>query len=80
MQFQADILGVPVIRPVVTEMAALGAAYLTGLGVGFWKNREEISAMWKMDRVFEPEMDVSQREELYRGWKKAVERSLHWAE
>ncbi|NLJ49875.1 MAG: glycerol kinase GlpK [Candidatus Atribacteria bacterium] len=80
MQFQADILGVPVIRPVVTEMAALGAAYLAGLGVGFWKNRDEISAMWKMDRVFEPKMDVGQREELYRGWKKAVERSLHWAE
>jgi glycerol kinase len=80
MQFQADILGVPVIRPVITEMAALGAAYLAGLGVGFWKNREEISAMWKVDRVFDPEMDVSQREELYRGWKKAVERSLRWAE
>jgi len=79
MQFQADILGVPVVRPVVTEMAALGAAYLAGLGVGFWKNREEISAMWKMDRIFEPKMDVSQREELYKGWKKAVERSLHWA-
>lgn len=80
MQFQADILGVPVIRPVVTEMAALGAAYLAGLGVGFWKNREEISTMWKMDRIFEPKMDKGQREELYRGWKKAVERSLRWAE
>ena len=67
------------IRPLVTEMAALGAAYLAGLGVGFWKNREEISAMWKIDRIFEPKMEIDQREELYKDWKKAVERSLGWA-
>ncbi|MGC8777502.1 MAG: glycerol kinase GlpK [Candidatus Caldatribacteriaceae bacterium] len=79
MQFQADILGVPVIRPVVTEMAAMGAAYLAGLGVGFWKNREEISRQWRVDRTFEPKMEVSRREELYNGWKRAVERSRGWA-
>jgi glycerol kinase len=79
MQFQADILGVPVIRPVVTEMAAMGAAYLAGLGVGFWKDKEEIAAQWKVDRVFEPQMDASRREELYAGWKRAVERARRWA-
>jgi glycerol kinase len=79
MQFQADILGVPVIRPVVTEMAAMGAAYLAGLGVGFWKDREEIATQWKVDRVFEPEMKMERREELYDGWKRAVERSRGWA-
>ena len=79
MQFQADILGVPVIRPVVTEMAAMGAAYLAGLGVGFWKDREEISQQWKIDQVFDPKMDAERREELYHGWKRAVERSRGWA-
>jgi glycerol kinase len=79
MQFQADILGVPVIRPVITEMAAMGAAYLAGLGVSFWKSKEEIAAQWKADRVFEPAMDPSRREELYAGWKKAVERARRWA-
>lgn len=79
MQFQADILGVPVIRPVVTEMAAMGAAYLAGLGVGFWKDREEIATQWRVDRVFEPKMKMERREELYDGWKRAVERSRGWA-
>ncbi len=79
MQFQADILGVPVVKPVVTEMAAMGAAYLAGLGVGFWKDRDEIFAQWKVDRVFEPNMSVDQREELYRKWKEAVKRSRNWA-
>ncbi|MEN3184350.1 MAG: glycerol kinase GlpK [Atribacterota bacterium] len=79
MQFQADILGVPVIRPVVTEMAAMGAAYLAGLGVGFWKSKEEIAKQWKVDRIFEPKMDAARREELYAGWKKAVERARRWA-
>jgi len=78
MQFQADILGVPVVRPVITEMAAMGAAYLAGLGVGFWKSQHEIASQWKVDRVFEPEMDISRREKLYSGWKKAVERSRDW--
>jgi glycerol kinase len=79
MQFQADILGVPVVRPAVTEMTAMGAAYLAGLGVGFWRSREEISSHWKTDRVFEPQMGPARREELYARWKKAVERTREWA-
>ncbi len=79
MQFQADLLGIPVERPVVTEMAALGAAYLAGLGVGFWKSQDEIAAHWKIDRVFEPKMSRDEAGALYAGWKKAVERCLNWA-
>ncbi|UCF98468.1 MAG: glycerol kinase GlpK [Spirochaetaceae bacterium] len=79
MQFQADILGIPVERPSVTEMAARGAAYLAGLGVGFWKSKEEIAEQWKLDRTFEPRMGEGQRERLYAGWQNAVERSLGWA-
>lgn len=79
MQFQADILGIPVELPSVTEMAALGAAYLAGLGVGFWSSKEEISRQWKLQRVFEPKMKEDQKEALYNGWKKAVQRSLNWA-
>jgi len=79
MQFQADILGKPVKRPLVTEMAARGAAYLAGLGVGFWKSREELEYQWKVDRIFEPQMSKDQRESLYDGWKRAVQRSLNWA-
>ena len=60
MQFQADLLGVPVVRPVVTETTALGAAYLAGLAVGFWKSAEEISAQWRVERLFEPQMPQSQ--------------------
>ncbi len=79
MQFQADILGIPVEKPVVTEMAALGAAYLAGLGVGFWASLEDLDKHWKIDRVYEPEMSEDRREELYAGWKEAVRRSLGWA-
>jgi len=79
MQFQADILGIEVERPVITEMAALGACYLAGLGVGFWESREEIARQWKIEKVFEPQMDESRREELYGDWKRAVERSFKWA-
>lgn len=79
MQFQADILGKPVERPLVTEMAARGAAYLAGLGVGFWRSREELEYQWKVDRIFEPQMSKDQRESLYDGWKRAVQRSLNWA-
>lgn len=79
MQFQADILGIPVERPSVTEMAARGAAYLAGLGVGFWKDKEEVEQHWKLDRVFEPTMSKDQRESLYDGWQRAVQRSLDWA-
>ena len=79
MQFQADILGIPVEKPEVTEMAALGAAYLAGLGVGFWASLEDLDKHWKIDRVYEPEMSKDRREELYAGWKEAVRRSLGWA-
>ncbi|HLQ30737.1 MAG TPA: glycerol kinase GlpK [Ktedonobacteraceae bacterium] len=78
MQFQADILGVPVQRPKVAETTALGAAYLAGLAVGFWSSQEEVAEHWAIDRTFEPQMSADQREKLYAGWKRAVERSLHW--
>jgi glycerol kinase len=80
MQFQADILGVPVQRPVVTETTALGAAYLAGLAVGFWRDADEISHNRAVDRVFEPTMSEPRRAELYAGWKKAVGRALAWKE
>src|SRR5947209_731056 len=78
MQFQADILGVPVQRPKVAETTALGAAYLAGLATGYWGSQAEVAAQWAIDRTFEPRMSADQREELYAGWKRAVERSLHW--
>lgn len=74
MQFQADILGIPVRRPVVLETTALGAAYLAGLAVGFWEGRDQIRRNWQEDRCFEPEMEAARREELYAGWLRAVER------
>ncbi len=80
MQFQADILGVPVERPVVSETTALGAAYLAGLATGFWRDREEIAGLWARDRVFGPSMAAADRDRLYRQWRRAVERSLGWAE
>jgi len=78
MQFQADILGVPVQRPKVAETTALGAAYLAGLAVGFWSSLQELAEHWAVDRTFEPQMDQAQREELYANWKRAVQRSLGW--
>lgn len=78
LQFQADILGIPVELPQITEMAALGAAYLAGLGVGIWKSKQEIAKQWKVAKTFEPHMSVDRREELYSGWKRAVKRSLDW--
>lgn len=80
MQFQADILGVPVQRPQVTETTALGAAYLAGLAVGLWESAEAISAGWRVEREFTPSMSDSERESLYAGWKKAVERARGWVE
>lgn len=80
MQFQSDILGVPVHRPKVIETTALGASYLAGLAVDFWKDTEEISTKWNVDRVFNPKMNEEDREKIYRGWKKAVNRSLAWEE
>jgi glycerol kinase len=79
MQFQSDILGIRVERPVVTEMASLGACYLAGLGVGFWESKEELEGQWVIDKVYEPKMASARREELYSGWKRAVARSFGWA-
>uniref|UniRef100_UPI00385169B9 hypothetical protein n=1 Tax=Thermococcus bergensis TaxID=2689387 RepID=UPI00385169B9 len=70
---------VKVIRPVIQETTALGAAYLAGLAVGYWKSQDEIAKMWKVEREFEPQMDEETREKLYAGWKEAVKRSLGWA-
>ncbi|MCW5969583.1 MAG: glycerol kinase GlpK [Blastocatellales bacterium] len=73
-QFQADLLGVPVVRPVVTETTALGAAYLAGLAVGFWKNAREIASQWQVEKRFEPRIKRSERDRLYSGWLEAVAR------
>ncbi len=78
MQFQSDILGVPVDRPEITETTALGAAYLAGLAVGFWHDKKEISDKWKVNRIFKPTMENEKKEKLYRGWKRAVSRALEW--
>lgn len=78
MQFQADILGVPVDRPQVTETTALGAAYLAGLAVGVWNNKEDLVQNWKLDTRFEPKMADEQSTKLYKGWQKAVKRSMDW--
>lgn len=76
MQFQSDILNVPVERPEVSETTALGAAYLAGLAVGFWKDQSEVKDQWKLDKKFEPNMDESHREALYKGWQHAVEATM----
>jgi glycerol kinase len=73
-QFQADILGIPVVRPVITETTALGAAYLAGLAVGFWKNEKEIAGQWQQEKRFEPKMKKAERDKLYEGWQAAVAR------
>jgi glycerol kinase len=80
MQFQADILGVAVQRPKVAETTALGAAYLAGIAVGFWSSAREVAEHWAIDRTFEPQMSADQRNSLYAGWKRAVERSRNWAQ
>ncbi len=76
MQFQADILGIPVVRPNLVETTAAGAAFLAGLGVGFWSDPEELGRSWRRERLFEPKMDGAQRDELYEGWRKAVRQVL----
>jgi glycerol kinase len=80
MQFQSDILDVPVVRPKVAETTALGAAYAAGLAVGFWKDFDELRANWGRGREWKPQMDAPAREKLYAGWKKAVTRTFDWIE
>ena len=80
MQFQADLLGVPVIRPKVTETTALGVAYAAGLAVGFWENEAEIQQHWSEAKTWEPNRNSTACTELYHGWKKAVTRSFEWVE
>jgi glycerol kinase len=80
MQFQADILGVPVVRPQVAETTALGAAYAAGLAVGFWDTLEELRENWLVDTTWQAAMGAAERERLYKGWLKAVERTMHWVE
>jgi glycerol kinase len=80
MQFQADMLNVPVTRPRVAETTCLGAAYAAGIASGYWTGREELRTNWKADRTWTPAMEPDRREELYRGWQKAVQRSFDWVE
>lgn len=80
LQFQSDLLGVPVIRPKVTETTALGAAFLAGLAVGFWENLDEIRSIWKKERKFEPEMDEEKVQDLIQGWERAVWAAISWAD
>lgn len=80
MQFQADLLNVPVVRPKVSETTALGAAYLAGLAVGYWRDQSEIAAQWQTDRRFVPAMKNPVRKSLVAGWSKALKRSMQWSE
>ncbi|TWE11406.1 glycerol kinase GlpK [Rudaeicoccus suwonensis] len=80
MQFQADLLGVPVVRPKITETTALGAAYAAGLAVGFWKDESDLTKQWAEDKRWEPQMDGAERDRLVRKWNKAVQRTLDWVE
>ncbi len=78
MQFQADVLDVPVVRPIVAETTALGAAYAAGLAVGFWSDLDELSAHWRVDREWRPQLDPAARDAAYARWHKAVERTMNW--
>lgn len=80
MQFQADILGVPVVRPVVAETTALGAAYAAGLAVGFWKDLDDLRQNWQEDSRWTPDMDDAERERQLRLWKKAVTKTFDWVD
>jgi glycerol kinase len=77
-QFQADLLGLPVLRPAVRETTALGAAYLAGLGVGLWVRPEGLRGLWRLDRAFEPQMSDDRRETLYEGWRRSIDRARGW--
>jgi glycerol kinase len=79
MQFQSDILDTTVVRPRITETTALGAAYLAGLAVGYWKNVEEIRQQWQLDKAFKPSMDEAKRNELQAGWQRAIKAAISWA-
>jgi glycerol kinase len=80
LQLQADALGVPVVRPRVTETTALGAAFLAGLATGFWQDEAELAALWQVDRRFEPRIGEAQRQAQAAAWQRAVARSLAWAD
>jgi glycerol kinase len=80
MQFQADVMGVPVVRPAVTETTALGAAYLAGLAVGFWQGEDELASLWRAERRFEPTMSAVDRAERLRQWQRTVARARDWIE
>ena len=79
MQMQADFLGVPVVRPQVTETTALGAAYLAGLATGFWSHVDELAAQWARDRAFEPTLSADARDAKRARWRQAVQRAMGWA-
>jgi glycerol kinase len=80
MQIQADVLGVDVVRPVVAETTALGAAYAAGLAVGFWSDPSDLRANWQEDKRWSPNWGADQRDAGYAGWQKAVQRTLDWVE
>lgn len=80
MQFQADMLNAPVVRPKVIETTALGAAYAAGLATGYWTSTDDIVANWRADRTWRPAMDQERREKLFSSWNKAVSRSLDWVD
>jgi glycerol kinase len=80
MQFQADIMGRTIVRPMIRETTALGAAYLAGLATGLWRDRDDIRSQWTLDRRYTPAMDPAERSRLLRGWSRAVERAKHWAD
>jgi glycerol kinase len=80
MQMQADLLGVPVVRPQCTETTALGAAFLAGLAVGFWQDTAELESLWRIDRVFDPSWDADQRESMLHTWRRAVARTRDWVQ
>ena len=78
LQFQADILGVPVERPVITETTCLGGVYMAGLAVGYWDSIEQVSDFWRVEKAFEPKMTQQQREDQIFMWKRAIERAGGW--
>jgi glycerol kinase len=80
MQFQADVLNVPVIRPTVIETTALGAAYAAGLAVGYWSGLDELRKNWAVDKTWHPQMDAQKRKKGLAGWHKAVERTMNWVQ